>query len=170
MEVKFKNITKCTKSLYNDFLKFHDEKYKTRTVLTNLIISIAILYMLGFNIKYNNYFIVIFIVLIAILGFYISNKHQKDIVKKEMKSKRINQQEEMEFYFYNKYYFVVRTNKKRQVIRYFKIYRINEDDKNFYLYLDKTHAFIVSKEGFAKGNAEQFKKFMIQKFKFKYVK
>lgn len=170
MEVKFKNITKCTQNLYNDFLKFHDKKYKTRTILTDLIISIAILYMLGFNIKYNNYFIVVFIILFTILGFYIKNKHQKNIVKKEMKSKKIKQQEEIKFYFYNKYYFVVKKNKNRQVVRYFKIYRINEDDKNFYLYLDKTHAFIVSKEGFVKGDAKQFQKFMIQKFKFKYVK
>ena len=59
-------------------------------------------------------------------------------------------------------------NKKRQLVRYFKIYRINSDEKNFYIYTDKTHAFIVSKEGFIKGTAKEFGEFMAKKFKLKY--
>lgn len=168
MEIKFKNITKCTASLYNQFLEFHNKKYKVRNILTVVTILIAVLYMIIFNIKYKNYSIVILVIAFTFLGFFIREKYQKKVVKKELKSQKIKEEKQVEFYFYNKYYFVVKMNKKRQLVRYFKIYRINSDEKNFYLYTDKTHAFIVSKEGFIKGTAKEFDKFMAKKFKLKY--
>ena len=168
MEIKFKNITKCTASLYQQFLGFHNKKYKTRNILTMVTVLIAVLYMVIFNIKYKNYFAVILAITFAFLGFFIKEKYQKKVVKKELKSQKIKKEEQVEFYFYNKYYFVVKMNKKRQLVRYFKIYRINSDEKNFYIYTDKTHAFIVSKEGFIKGTAKEFGEFMAKKFKLKY--
>lgn len=168
MEIKFKNITKCTASLYNQFLKFHNEKYKIKNIFTVLLILIAIMYMIIFNLKYKNYLAVILAIIFAFLGFFIKEKYQKKVVKKELKSKKIKKEEQVEFYFYNKYYFVVKMDKKRQLVRYFKIYRINSDEKNFYLYTDKTHAFIVSKNGFIKGTAKEFGEFMAKKFKLKY--
>ena len=104
------------------------------------------------------------------IKFLINEKYQNNVVKEELESKKIEEQEKIEFYFYNKYYFVVKMNKKRQLVRYFKIYRINSDEKNFYLYTDKTHAFIVSKDGFIKGTAKEFDEFMAKKCKFKYSK
>ena len=71
MEIKFKNITKCTGSLYNQFLGFHNKKYKTRNILTMVTVLIAVLYMVIFNIKYKNYFAVILAITFAFLGFFI---------------------------------------------------------------------------------------------------
>lgn len=170
MEVKFKNITKCTESLYNQFLKFHNKKYKVRNILTIIIVLIAIIYMVIFNIKYSNYTVALFAIILGVTTFLINEKYQNNVVKEELESKKIEEQEKIEFYFYNKYYFVVKMNKKRQLVRYFKIYRINSDEKNFYLYTDKTHAFIVSKDGFIKGTAKEFDEFMAKKCKFKYSK
>ena len=102
------------------------------------------------------------------LLFPLNEKHQKKVVKKEKNSAKVQNQSEIEFYFYNRYYFVVKINKQRKVIRYYKLYRINSDNKNFYLYLDKTHALIVSKAGFVKGTPKEFKNFISKKCKFKY--
>ena len=138
MEIKFKNVTKCTTNLYNEFLRFHRKKYKTRDMFTFLTIAIAVIYMIAFNIKYHNYIFVLIILIGSILIFALNEKRQKKIVKKEEKSAKIQNQTEIEYYFYNRYYFVLKMNKQRKVIRYYKLYRINSDNKNFYLYLDKT--------------------------------
>lgn len=168
MEIKFKNVTKCTSNLYSEFLRFHRKKYKTRDRFTFLIILIAVIYMIAFNIKYHNYIFVLAILIGAFLIFALNEKHQKKVVKKERNSAKVQNQSEVEFYFYNRYYFVVKINKQRKVIRYYKLYRINSDNKNFYLYLDKTHALIVSKAGFVKGTPKEFKNFISKKCKFKY--
>lgn len=168
MEIKFKNVTKCTSNLYSEFLRFHRKKYKTRDRFTFLIILIAVIYMIAFNIKYHNYIFVLAILIGAFLIFVLNEKHQKKVVKKERNSAKVQNQSEVEFYFYNRYYFVVKINKQRKVIRYYKLYRINSDNKNFYLYLDKTHALIVSKAGFVKGTPKEFKNFISKKCKFKY--
>lgn len=170
MEIKFKNVTKCTTNLYNEFLRFHRKKYKTRDMFTFLIIAIAVIYMIAFNIKYHNYIFVLIILIGSILIFALNEKRQKKIVKKEEKSAKIQNQTEIEYYFYNRYYFVLKMNKQRKVIRYYKLYRVNSDSKNFYLYLDKTHALIVSKSGFVKGSPKEFKNFISKKCRFRYSK
>ena len=113
MEIKFKNVTKCTTNLYNEFLRFHRKKYKTRDMFTFLIIAIAVIYMIAFNIKYHNYIFVLIILIGSILIFALNEKRQKKIVKKEEKSAKIQNQTEIEYYFYNRYYFVLKMNKKK---------------------------------------------------------
>lgn len=168
MEIKFKNVTKCTANLYNKFLEFHSKKYKTRDMLAFCGIIIAIIYMITFNIIYKNYVYALIILTSAIFLFFLNEKRQMQVVEKQKKSTKIQNQSEVEYYFYNKYYFVIKMNKQREIIRYYKLYRINTDEQNFYLYLDKTHALILSKEGFIKGTPKEFKKFISKKCKFKY--
>lgn len=166
MELKFKNITKCTKSIYNEFLTFHSQKHKSEYLFNAIFILFVVAYMVIFNIVYKSYMVALIIIGMVIL-FCISREHyQKKTTKRELKSSKIKNSQEIEFCFYNKY-FTTRINQKRQKVRYYKIYKVCNDNKNFYLYLDKTHAFIVSKSGFVKGSSEEFEKFILKKCRFK---
>ena len=167
MELRFRNVTKCTPNLYDEFLEFHNKKYKLRDISTLLLIFVVVAYMVIFNIVYHNYIIAIFITVIGIVGYIFNNNYQKKVVRKERKSSKIRNQEEIDFRFYN-YVFIVISKKGKKKIRYHKLYRVNGDNQNFYLYLDKTHALIVSKSGFIKGNAKDFKTFISKKCRFKY--
>ena len=93
-------------------------------------------------------------------------RYQRKTARRELKSSKIKNREEIEFSFYNKY-FTTKINQKKQKVRYFGIYKVCNDNKNFYLYLDKTHAFIISKNGFIKGTSEEFEKFIMKKCRFK---
>ena len=53
-------------------------------------------------------------------------------------------------------------------VRYFKLYKIFETTDFFYLYIDKEHAFLIDKNGFTFGSAEEFSKFIHKKCLFKY--
>lgn len=166
MELKFRNITKCTKGIYNEFLRFHSEKHKSEYLIKAILILFVIAYMVIFNIVYKNYMVALIIIGMVIL-FCISREHyQKRTAKRQLKSFKIKNSEEIEFSFYNKY-FTTKVNEKKQKVRYYKIYKVCNDEKNFYLYLDKTHAFIISKTGFIKGTPEEFEEFILKKCRFK---
>lgn len=166
MELKFKNITKCTKKIYNEFLKFHGEKHKSEYLFKAIFMALVVAYMVIFNIAYKNYIIALIIIVMAVLFCVSREKYLKKTTRRELKSSKIKNNEEIEFCFYSKY-FTTKVNQKKQKVRYYKIYKICNDEKNFYLYLDKTHAFIVSKDGFAKGSPEEFEKFILKKCRFK---
>ena len=167
MDLKFINITRCTPDLYDKFLTFHNKKYRIRDILSILSISSAIVYMIIFNIMYQSYIIAILITIIFILYFISRKNYKKKTVKREFKSPKIENKEEIKFRFYNNC-FIVKNKKKEQKIKYYKLYRVNNDQENFYLYTDKTHAMILSKSGFIKGTTEDFKKFISKKCRFKY--
>lgn len=167
MELRFRNVTKCTPNLYDEFLEFHNKKYKLRDISTLLLIFVVVAYMVIFNIIYHNYFIALVMTIIAIIYFLFNLNYEKKVVKKELKSSKMKNQEEIEFRFYN-YVLIVVSKKGKKKIRYHKLYRVNSDNQNFYLYLDKTHALIVSKSGFIKGSAKDFKIFISKKCRFKY--
>ena len=166
MELKFKNITKCTKNIYNEFLRFHSQKHKNEYLLKAILILFVVTYMVIFNVIYKNYIIALIIIGIAVLLCVSKECYQRKTTRRELKSSKIKNSEEIEFSFYNKY-FTTKINQKRQKVRYFRIYKVCNDNKNFYLYLDKTHAFIISKNGFVKGTSEEFEKFIIKKCRFK---
>lgn len=165
MELKFKNITKSTKSIYNEFCKFHSQEHKQEYLFKAILLLLVVLYMIIFNILYKNYIVAIVIVVAAILLCISREKHQKKTRKRELKSSKIKNSEDIEYCFYNKY-FTTRINEKKQKVRYYSIYKVCSDDKNFYLYLDKTHALIISKTGFVKGTSEEFDKFISKKCRF----
>ena len=55
-------------------------------------------------------------------------------------------------------------------ISYFRLYKVYETPKYFYLYLTKQYSFIIDKEGFTQGDAKEFSKFIKNKllwFKYK---
>lgn len=167
MELKFKNITKCSKDMYNQFLKFHDKTYSGRDSFKTILIILIIVYMIIFNITYKNWLLVIILLAMAIAYFISNKRYQNKVVSKQLKSSKIKNQEEIVYYFY-KWYLKIETSSNIQNVRYYRIYRIHDDNANFYLYTDRTHAFVVSKNGFIKGNANDFKNFISKKCLFKY--
>ena len=162
MELQFKNVTKSTKSVYNEFVKFHSEEHRHEYLFKAILILIVVVYMTIFNIIYKNYISAIIIILAVVLIGIYREKEQKNVTKRELNSSKIKNSEDIEYCFYNKY-FTTKVNENKQKVRYYKIYKVYSDNKNFYLYLDKTHAFILNKKGFTKGTPDEFNKFILKK-------
>ena len=55
-------------------------------------------------------------------------------------------------------------------MKYYKLKKVFETKKYFYLYIDKRHAFILDKNGFKKGDITTFSDFIKKKCLFKYKK
>ena len=64
----------------------------------------------------------------------------------------------------------IRDNQNYNVISYYKLYKIFETENFFYLYIDKTHSFVLNKHGFLIGNSNDFSTFIKKKCKLKYHK
>lgn len=160
MELKFKNITRCSEQLYKEFLKFHNKKFGKKEVMQLLFMLFAILYIIVFNIKNHNFTFIIIIVMVALIAFFIYKVlHREKVADKELKSPKIKNKDEIIYNFYNMYFEVIRNNKKQR-IWYQQLHKIYQDNLNFYFYLDETHALLIDKKGFIKGNLDEFKDFI----------
>ena len=143
MKVLFKNKTKYTKEMYKEFLEFHEEKYGTTYYLYTIIFILAFVFW----------------------RFY----HPIKTVKKEIKSKKIEEEQEFTFKFYDKN-FLLYGKKLNVKMYYWQLKRVFETEDKFYLYLDKTDAFILDKQGFEIGNVDDFREFIKRKCIFRYKK
>ena len=65
-------------------------------------------------------------------------------------------------------YFKIEYSTGNSKFFYFKIFRLIETKNNFYIYMSKNKAFIVSKNGFINSNPEEFKKFIRKRTLLKY--
>lgn len=169
MIVKFENITKNDEKTYQDFLRFHTEKYFMRYVIKTLGIIAILIYMIVSVISFKIWKLVSVLV-IGLISYIIYRIYsQKKIVKDELKSSKIVEKETFIFKFYDKI-INIDTGNQVQEIRYKNICKAFEVKKYFYLYIDKTHAFILDKNGFVNQNNNEFKKFLKNKLKrrFKY--
>ena len=170
MEPIFKNITKSSKKIYYEFLEFHNKKFGKKEFLQSFLFFAVLIYLIVFNVKNGNYAFPIIILLIALLvGFFYNILRKEKVVKKELKSSKIKNQEEIIYEFYNLYVDVIKNDRKSRVW-YFKIHRIYQDNLNFYFYLDSTHALLLDKKGFVKGSLSDFKQFISKRCLFKYRK
>ena len=161
MKALFKNITKYDKENRNNFINFHANKYAKKELIKYILMFIVFLYILIFNIIYKNWYFLLALILVGIV-IYFSSKQKEDKRRKERKKIK-----EYTFYFY-KMYIKVKYKKEYDRIFYFKIKKIFETDKNFFLYTDDTHSLILDKEGFVIGSAEKFQEFIKKKCPFKY--
>ena len=170
MELKFRNITKCGEQIYKDFLKFHNKRFGKKEAFNLFIMLVFIIYIIAFNVKNHNFIFVIIFLAICLLGFFAYKVyHRETVADKEMKSSKVQNKDEFIFNFYNMYFEIIRNNKKQRVW-YVKLYRVYQDNIHFYFYLDETHAYIMNKEGFVKGNLEEFKEFISKRCLLKYRK
>ncbi len=166
MEILFKNKTKYTKQIYQKYLEFHQNKfglkYKFITILVFLLLSFCFI----INLKYSNYNTA-FVFIIALISFfiYIFFAPTKKI-QKELKTEKFEKEKEFTFTFYNNF-FVISDKKNSEKIKYWKLYKIYETEEFFYLYINKSHALLLDKSSFSKGNISEFFKFIRKKIWYK---
>ena len=95
MKVLFKNKTKYTKEMYKEFLEFHEEKYGTTYYLYTIIFILAFVFCIVMQLKYANYLLAL-ITAITLIGFVFWRfYHPIKTVKKEIKSKKIEEEQEI---------------------------------------------------------------------------
>lgn len=167
MKLLFKNRTKYTKEIYNNFLIFHNNHYKYSYTLYTAIISFSILFLICFQVKIHN--TNISIILCAVLAIFIFWRIFHPILKvsKEYKSDKIQNAKEYTFKFYEKK-FTVEDNTTISHSKYSNLYKIFETESFFYLYIDRTHSLLLEKDRFIKGNSEEFSNFIKKKCWYKY--
>jgi len=167
MKILFENKTKYNKQVYNDFLKFHQAKYGTKYKIYTLLIIILLLFCSIINFKYSNYMVGFIYILALIIFFLYRFFNPVKKVSKELKSEKIKKEIEFTFTFYNDY-FCVSDGNKFEKNKYWKLYRIFEDSKFFYIYANKEYAFILEKSNFVVGNKKDFITFIKKKLLFKF--
>lgn len=170
MNLEFKNITKCNKQIYYQFLEFHNKKYGKKENFYMVCMFLGLIYITVFNIIHKNFSFLLCITFILIIFLLINSvRYRYKVVKKELKSPKVKNKEDLVYNFYEKYFEIIESNSS-QKMKYYKLYKVHQDKNNFYFYIDKTHAFIIDKNGFIKGNIKEFKRFIARKCKIKFKK
>ena len=163
----FKNSTKYSKKLYDEFTQFHNKKFSLFYDLFTIFILILMLYCLIMAISNKIVFLsIIFIIALLVFSGY-RFLGPISLYKKESTKKSITKEKTFKFYFYDKY-FKIRDNLDYDKISYFKLYKVFETENYFYLYFNKKYSFIIDKTCFTHGTAEDFSKFIKDKMWIKY--
>ena len=159
LKALFKNKTSYSKEIYDKFLEFHRNKYGFRYKLYNILVIAIVLACIVYLVAYKAYTTAV--VFCIILVIFIVWRFLKPIseVTKDYKSDKVKKSTTYTFNFYDKY-FTVQDKKTISKTRYSKLYRIFQTKDFFYLYIDKSHAFLIDKSGFVKGNCNEFYKFI----------
>ena len=132
MKILFKNTTEYNRENYDEFIKFHQEKFGLKTLIKVGIIALCILYIIIMNLIYKNLMGVGIILLIGLIVYGLNKLQvsgQNQDIKKNIKSKK-----KFTFYFYEKY-IKVKCGRKFQRIMYFELYKIFQTEEYFFLYL-----------------------------------
>ncbi len=167
LKILFKNTTKYSKEIYKSFLQFHIKKFRNSYLLYTLVIFLLFLFLIFSLIQYKNFATAVTII-IALLIFFIYRYIQPiNIVKKELESEKIQKEQSFTFKFYDTH-FSVENRHEIQNANYSKLYRVYKYKSFYYLYIDKTHAYILDKNSFNQ-NEHLFSSFLKEKVNiFKY--
>lgn len=168
MSILFENKTKYTKEVYNTFLEFHNKKYHLPYLLYNIIIIGLILFCIVLQVRYHNLTIAVIFCFI-LTGFFIWRYlRPANDVRKEYQSDKFKKEQVFIFKFY-KSFFTCEYGKQMSKINYFDLYRVFETSDFFYLYIDKTHAFLIDKLCFNDNNSSyDFSNFIHKKCPLRY--
>lgn len=169
LEILFKNTTKYTKETYKQFVEFHSKKYNFQYTLFNVIIIALILFCIVLQVSYKYYEIAILTCIVFTCFCLYRYFHPISVVSKELKGKTIAEEKSFTFKFYEKY-FKVFDKLDSNTVKYYKLRRAFETKDFFYLYIDKTHAFIINKENFSIGKPTDFSEFIKKKCFLRYKK
>lgn len=165
MKPLFKNITKYNSKNYEQFIKFHGEKFNFSYNMYTAVMSILLIYCIILNIMQKNIpFVLLFLallILIFLFRMYLPMKRYQKTQKQYSKNKETS----ISFIFY-KFYFTV----GKKTFPYMRLYKVFETKDYFYLYIDDENAVLISKNGFKMGTAEEFSEFIKKKCFFKYKK
>ena len=165
MKPLFKNITIYNSKNYNQFIKFHGEKFNFSYNAYTFVMLALILYCIILNIIQRNFvlmllFVAMFVFMIIFRIYLPSKRYQK--TKKKFAEKKQNNVT-IDFF---KFYFKI----EQRVYPYLKLYKVFETKDYFYLYIDEENAVLVDKNGFKLGTADDFTDFIKKKCLFKYSK
>lgn len=158
LKAVFKNKTSYSKEIYDKFLEFHRNKYGFRYKLYNIIVIAIILACIVYSVAYHVYTTAIVFCIILVIFIIWRFLEPVQEVAKDYKDKTKNSTI-YTFNFYEKY-FSVEDKKSISKIKYYKLHRVFQTKDFFYLYIDKTHAFLIDKSGFIKGDYKEFYKFI----------
>jgi hypothetical protein len=164
MEILFQNVTSYNLNEYKKFVRFHANKYNLKYNLYTLFIIIMLIFCMIMQFCYNKVLLGIgFIFVLAVFILY-RVLHPLFLTRKEATSNKVQQKMKNTYSFYDN--FVVISNGKDSVkLRYHKFYKVFSQDDCFYLYLDKNHSYILLKNNFTIGNADDFYAFIKKKIK-----
>lgn len=162
MKVLFKNTTQYTKTTYDKFLAFHSKKYHfSYTAYTALVVAFILLSLI-LQVKVHNFTLAI--VLCCGLTTFVLWRFFRPIsdVSKEYKSEKIQKEKQFTFIFFHNF-FTIEDEKEFSKIKYYQLYKVFETESFFYLYIDKTHSFLVDKSKFKENNPSAFSDFIKRK-------
>ena len=151
MKVLFKNTTQYTESVYETFLMFHHEKYKFSYLTYTIIVVGLLLFSLILQVSYHNFSLAILFCCGITLFILWRLFHPISEIAKEYESDKIQEEKEFTFTFYDQF-FTVEDKKEIAQFKYHYLHKIFETKDFFYLYIDKTHSFLLDKYKFQFGS------------------
>ncbi len=162
MEIRFENTTAYNLQEYQKFVNFHCEKNNLKYHFYTLFFSVLFIFCTIVQFSYGRIlegigFIFVFVIFLAYRFL-----HPLYLIKKEASSKKVQKQMKNTYTFYDDFVTIF-NGTDRVKLRYFKFYKIYEDGNRFYLYLDKTHSYVLLKNNFSIGAPEDFYGFMKKK-------
>ena len=166
MKVLFKNKTTYTKQVYIEYHEFHNKKFGKKQIIYTVVISILLLFCIVLNLIYSKIPIALIFVLILIGFVWYRIYYPKKQVLNQMKE---HSNKEYTFTFYNSY-MTIENEKEKYKYNYWKLHRLCQNRKYFYLYVDNCHAFILQKNMFTTGNVKDFNKFIRKKTLFSFIR
>lgn len=167
MKKLFENTTTYTLEEYKKFVRFHNKKYNSKYNFYTLLILFLIIFCAVSQISYGNITLGIVFILVAIIFILYRFFYPYLFVKKEAKSDKVQKQLTNTYTFYDKY-MQIKNNKQNIKLKYYKLYKVFQTTENFYLYLNKNYSFVLSKNNFSIGNANDFHKFIKKKLWFRF--
>lgn len=147
MKILFKNKTKYTKQAYKEFVEIHNKTHNFTYTLYTVIVIALLLICLVLQINNHTYSLAITFCLIITCFILWRFFYPVSVVSKQFNSSTIQTEKEFTFNFYNKYFKII-DNNQFEIFKYYKIYKVYETDNFFYLYTDRTHSFLISKNNF----------------------
>lgn len=144
----FKNKTKYTSKVYEEFLEIHRNLYYFSSTLYTVVIIGLLLFCVILQLRYHIFFLAYLFAGALTIFLLWRLFHPLFVIKKEYESKQIQEEKEFIFYFYPKS-FQIRDGFSKETLHYFQLYQVVETNHYFYLYLDRTHALLLKKENFS---------------------
>lgn len=162
MDIRFQNTTEYNINEYKKFVEFHAEKYNFKYHLYTIFIMALIIFCMVLQFSNGNIFLGISFVLVLGIFLFYRILHPLFLTKKEASSKKVQKKMKNTYTFYDN--FAIISNGKDNVkLKYYRFYKIFEEEDRFYLYLDKNHSYILLKNNFSIGNANDFYSFIKKK-------
>lgn len=169
MEILFENKTAYTKDLYDTYIKFHSRKYGVQELIVYAFFAFLLIMLIIRSIMDFKWKAIAIWGAVGVVIYFCRKRIFKN--REQYKKIAIRKTEKAVYKFYNRYFEATYQGVTTKM-SYFKIKRVFELSDRYYLYLDKSHACVMLKDAFTKGEEKDFREFLDTKglFKIKKVK